>query len=311
MVRLSVVVITFNEEANLGRCLESLGDLADDLLVVDSFSTDRTEEIARRFGARFVAHPFAGHVEQKSWATEQAHHPHVLSLDADEALSGDLRESIRAVKHDWKHDGYTFNRLTSYCGTWIRHSGWYPDRKLRLWDRRKGRWAGVNPHDRYVLEPGTDTAHLRGDLLHYSYHSIRQHLEQVNYFTDVMAREAFLAGQRRTSAGLLFRPPWKFLRSYALELGCFDGFHGFVIAVISAHATFLKYAKLRQLCLERSDTDSSPEDRTGSESADRGTNRDTRRGSGQGVDAGRVEGQGAGGDAGRGAGTSPPGSRAS
>src|SRR5436190_10289340 len=126
---LSVVVITFNEERNIGRCLASVAAVADDIVVVDSFSTDRTEAIAREHGARFVQHAFEGHIEQKNWAVTQAAHPFILSLDADEAVDDRLLDSIRRGK-DQNADGYTMNRLTNYCGTWIRHGGWYPDRKL-------------------------------------------------------------------------------------------------------------------------------------------------------------------------------------
>jgi glycosyltransferase involved in cell wall biosynthesis len=151
-VRISCVIITLNEERNLARCIGSLQGVADDVVVVDSFSSDGTERIAKEHGARFVQHKFEGHIEQKNWAITQAQHSWVLSLDADEALSEELRNSITAAKQRDDADGYTMNRLTNYCGRWIRHGGWYPDRKLRLWDRRKGRWTGVNPHDRFELE---------------------------------------------------------------------------------------------------------------------------------------------------------------
>jgi len=140
MPKLSVVIITLNEEKNIGRCLESVKDIADEIVIVDSFSTDRTEEICLRYNARFIKHEFVGHIEQKNWAIEQASYLHVLSLDADEELSERLKKSILEVKGNWKHDGYYFNRLTNYCGKWIRHTSWYPARKLRLWDRSKGKW---------------------------------------------------------------------------------------------------------------------------------------------------------------------------
>lgn len=243
---LSVVIITFNEERNLGRCLASVRDVADDIVVLDSFSTDRTEAIAREHGARFIQHVFDGHIEQKNRAITHARHPFVLSLDADEALDETLTMAIRKAKNE-EADGYTMNRLTNYCGTWVRHGGWYPDVKLRLWDSRKGRWTGLNPHDRYELENGAVIKHLPGDLLHYSYYTLNDHLKQVNYFTDIMARELHGKGRKASYVKLLLSPFAKFIGDYLFRGGFRDGWHGFVIAMISAHATFLKYAKLREL----------------------------------------------------------------
>jgi glycosyltransferase involved in cell wall biosynthesis len=243
---LSVVIITFNEERNLSRCLASVRDVADDIVVLDSFSTDRTEAIAREHGARFIQHAFDGHIEQKNRAITHARHPFVLSLDADEALDETLTMAIRQAKNE-EADGYTMNRLTNYCGTWVRHGGWYPDVKLRLWDSRKGRWTGLNPHDRYELENGAVIKHLPGDLLHYSYYTLNDHLKQVNYFTDIMARELHGKGRKSSYVKLLLSPFAKFIGDYLFRGGFRDGWHGFVIAMISAHATFLKYAKLREL----------------------------------------------------------------
>jgi glycosyltransferase involved in cell wall biosynthesis len=244
-VSLSVVVITFNEEANIGRCLQAL---ADEVLVVDSFSTDRTVEICRQHGARVVAHAFEGYVEQKNFATAQARHDYVLQLDADEVLTEELRQGIRQVKADWQYAGYTLARLTNYCGTWVRHGGWYPDRKLRLYDRRLGRWEGLLLHERYELTTNQPTGVLAGDLLHYSYDSVEQHVSQLNRFTSIAAAELALRGQRRvTPFHLLLKPLWKFVHGYFFRLGLLDGFAGLCIAGISAWGVFLKFAKLRTL----------------------------------------------------------------
>lgn len=248
MVALSVVIITFNEEKNIGRCLDSLAGLADDIVVVDSFSTDRTEEICRSKGARFIQHAFEGHIQQKNWAITQAKFPHILSLDADEALDATLRQAILQVKNDWKKEGYYMNRLTNYCGKWIRHCGWYPDKKLRLWDSRKGHWTGINPHDKYELFAGdNNTAHLPGDILHYSFYTIEQHLKQVEYFTDISSKALFQKGKKASLMHLIINPVIKFLRDYLLKLGFLDGYYGFIVCRISAKATYLKYAKLRAL----------------------------------------------------------------
>jgi glycosyltransferase involved in cell wall biosynthesis len=250
-MQLSVVIITLNEEKNLGRCLASVKEVADDIVVVDSFSTDRTEVIAKEHDARFVQHAFEGHIEQKSWAVTQAQFPWVLSLDADEALSEELRRSILAAKQRSDADGFTMNRLTNYCGTWIRHGGWYPDRKLRLWDSRKGRWAGENPHDRYEMDPGSRIVHLKGDLLHYSYHSVADHYKQVDYFTTIAAKQMVARGAKGGLLRRIVNPIAKFLGTYFLNLGILDGVSGFTIARISAYATWLKYDKLRRLQQQR------------------------------------------------------------
>ncbi len=247
MTPISVVIITFNEEKNLERCLESVQKVADDIVVVDSFSTDRTKDIALSFGARFVEHQFDGHIEQKNWAITQAKYPHILSLDADEALDKQLEHSILEVKKNWTADGYTMNRLTNWCGSWIKHSGWYPDKKLRLWDSRKGSWGGVNPHDEYQMKAGVQLKHLQGDILHYSYYTIKQHLAQVDYFTDILAQQYLEKGRKASWFKLIVNPFVKFIGSYFFQRGFLDGFAGFSICMISAHATYLKYAKLRML----------------------------------------------------------------
>lgn len=246
MPALSVVIITFNEEATIARCLQAIGDIADEVLVVDSFSTDQTVDICRQHGARVVQQAFAGYVEQKNFATNQARFDHVLQLDADEVLTDELRQSIRAVKADWQHAAYALARLTNYCGTWVRHGGWYPDRKLRLYDRRLGRWQGLLLHEHYEVALGQATGQLAGHALHYSYTSVAQHVRQLNKFTSITAQEQALQGRTRvTLFHLVVKPWWKFFHGYVLRAGFLDGFAGFSIAVISALGVFLKFAKLK------------------------------------------------------------------
>ena len=245
-VSLSVVIITFNEEANIARCLQALGNIADEVLVVDSFSTDRTVDICRAHGARVVQNAFAGYVQQKNFATSQARFDYVLQLDADEVLTEELRQSIGEAKQHWRHAAYSLARLTNYCGSWVRHGGWYPDRKLRLYDRRLGSWQGLLLHEHYEVLPGHTTGQLRGDALHYSYHSIAQHVSQLNKFTSITAQELALRGKTRvTLFHLLLKPWWKFVHGYVFRLGFLDGFAGLSIAAISAAGVFLKFAKLK------------------------------------------------------------------
>ncbi len=246
-VRISAVIITFNEERNIERCLRSLNGIADEIVVVDSYSTDRTGEICRSFGAKFIRHRFIGHIQQKNWAILQAQSPYILSLDADEALSDELRASILRAKENWTHDGFYFNRLTNYCGKWIRHTSWYPSRKLRLWDARKGYWGGFNPHDRFYLHKGASRKYLRGDILHYSYYSVSEHLIQMNTFSTILARSYFERGRRVYFYSILLHPLWRFIKDFILRTGFLDGYYGFIVSVNSAHEVFLKYVKLRNI----------------------------------------------------------------
>ncbi|WP_266203983.1 glycosyltransferase family 2 protein [Pontibacter kalidii] len=243
-VKLSVVVITFNEERNIARCLESVKNVADEIVVVDSFSTDRTREISLRYGAKFMEHPFEGHIEQKNYALTQASYPHVLSLDADEALTSELEQAVLAAKNNWQADAYGMNRLTNYCGKWIHHSGWYPDTKVRLFDRSKAVWGGENPHDKIILSKGATLQHLRGDLLHYSYYSVSQHLGQINKFTDASSKAMARDGKTVSLPMVILKPLFRFFRAYVLKRGFLDGPEGFIISVSSAVSVYYKYVKL-------------------------------------------------------------------
>lgn len=245
MIQLSAVVITFNEEKNIERCILSLQGVADEIVVVDSYSNDRTEAICAQYGVRFIQHPFAGHIQQKNWAITQASSPYVLSLDADEALSEELRKSILAVKKNWTAQGYTFNRLNNYCGQWIHHSGWYPDRKLRLWDSRLGQWAGANPHDRYEMQAEATIQHLKGDLLHYTANSIKEHFDMLYKYADIGAKELVRQGKGGSWLKLWVNPWFKFFKMYILKRGYKDGLYGLIICSSTAWFTFWKYVLVR------------------------------------------------------------------
>ncbi len=247
MIKISAVVITFNEERNIAGCLQSLEGIADEIVVVDSYSTDATEIICKSFNVRFLQHPFEGYMQQKSWACEQAKYDYILQLDADEQPSEELKRSILEVKADWKADGYSFNRLTNYMGKWIRHSGWYPDAKLRLWDRRKGAWSGINLHESVKMNENSVVARLKGDLLHYSYYSIQQHLNQINSFTEIAAKEGVAKGKNTSLIVIIIKVAWKFKRDYIFKLGFLDGYYGFVVCSMSAYNTYVKYLKMREL----------------------------------------------------------------
>jgi glycosyltransferase involved in cell wall biosynthesis len=249
MQKLSVVIITLNEERNIGRCLESVKDITDDIVVVDSFSADRTEEICRQYNnLRFISRKWEGYSETKNFANLQAKYDLILSIDADEALSEDLKKSIISINETSDTTFYKFNRMTNYCGRWIKHSGWYPDRKLRIFNRNKAKWTG-QIHETPEYDKTINIELLKGDLHHYSYYSISEHIERMNRFTDVSSLELFEKGGK----ACLFRQIWKtkikFLSVYFWKLGFLDGYYGFVIAVLSAMSEFVKYGKLRAMKL--------------------------------------------------------------
>lgn len=248
MIKLSVVIISFNEEKNIERCLLSAKEVADEIVVLDSFSKDETQAICEKHGVKFFQHAFDGHIQQKNRAVTYASYAHILSLDADESLDETLIDSIKKVKLNFEKEGYYLNRLTNYCGHWVKHCGWYPDAKLRLWDRRKGQWTGINPHDKYKLFSGDINAgHLQGDILHYSYYSTEDHYKQVDYFTSIASKAYVEKGKRAPFYKLIVNPVAKFIDHYILHLGFLDGKAGYQISKISAYAAYLKYKKIRQL----------------------------------------------------------------
>ena len=248
MQPLSVVIITLNEEKNIGRCLASVQSVADEIVVVDSLSTDGTKAICVRHGVRFLEQPFLGYIEQKNFALSAASHAYVLSLDADEALSPELAQSILSAKQaGFPVAGYTMNRLSWFCDQWIRHGSWYPDRKLRLVRRELARWGGTNPHDKLLLDGPANEQHLPGDLLHYTYYSIDELVQQGNRFSTIAAKAMHAQGKKSGWFNLCWNPAMAFFKTYILRAGFLDGFNGLVIARQSANQTFLKYAKLRQL----------------------------------------------------------------
>lgn len=250
MIKLSVTIITLNEERNLERCILSVKKLADEILVVDSLSIDRTVAIAEQYGVRVISQPFLGHLEQKNFANEQATYDWVLAIDADEELSTELAENILKIKANPKHKAYHYNRLNNYCGNWIRHSGWYPDRKIRLYNRNAGMWMGENPHDRWTLYDKNDSVgFLKGDLLHYSYDSISAHLKKIERYSDIAARQKVNKGQDCSLLKIWLGPKWKFFKDFFIRLGFLDGYWGLIVCRMNAFENQVKYAKIRQYAL--------------------------------------------------------------
>lgn len=246
MIKLSVAIITLNEELNILRCLDSVQPIADEIVIIDSGSTDKTIELINNKDLTVIHQAFLGHIEQKNLAISKCNNDFILSLDADEALSESLIESIKQVKINWVYDAYSFNRLTNYCGQWIKHCGWYPDEKIRLFKKGLATWGGTNPHDKLIVQ-SHNVKHIEGDLLHYSFYSVEQHKKQIEYFTDISSKALFEKGKKTNFLQIVFSPVTKFLQSYFLQLGVIEGKYGFIISWLSAGAKYKKYSKLMQL----------------------------------------------------------------
>lgn len=243
MVKISAVIITYNEERNILRCLNSLAGVADEIVVVDSFSKDRTREICYEKGVRVVEHPFKSHIDQKNFAVTQASYDIVLSLDADEYLSEELTKGILDVKEKWPDEAYSMNRLSNYGGKWIRHGNWYPDKKIRLWNRRIGLWGGENPHDMVIIKRGVKVRHLKGDILHRAYTDSAETLSKIQNYSEIFARES--VGRKSSSVPkIIARSSFAFFKSYIMKRGFMDGFEGLMVAMAVSNHVFYKYAKL-------------------------------------------------------------------
>lgn len=244
MARISACIISFNEEQKIEECLQSLAGIADEIIVVDSLSTDRTLEIAGRYTDRIVHQKFLGHVEQKNLAVSHASHDWILSLDCDERLAPELRAALLAAKESLDaRCAYRMARKTFYVYRWLNHC-WYPDRKVRLFNRQNARWGGTNPHDRVVLDAGVQVVDLKGDILHYSFSSISEHLRTIDNFTEIGAREIIAKGKKVSLLSPLSHGLWTFIRLYFLKRGFLDGLAGFIVATLSFMHAFVKYAKV-------------------------------------------------------------------
>ncbi len=243
MKKISVTIITKNEKDKIRDCLESV-KWADEIVVVDSFSTDNTVSICREYTDKVYQREWPGHIEQKNRAIDLTSNQWVLSLDADERITKELADEICALKMEGleKYSAYSIPRQVFYMGKPIRHCGWYPARKLRLFDKKKSRWGGENPHDRIYCSGSVGK--LRGDMLHYSFDSIASHIVTINSFTSIAALERKKKGIKGSIPKLILRAPGNFLKMYFLKMGFLDGLPGFIICVLSTMHVFVKYAKL-------------------------------------------------------------------
>jgi glycosyltransferase involved in cell wall biosynthesis len=247
MPKISAVIITYNEEMFIGKCLASLEGVADEIVVVDSFSTDGTEKVCKKYNVRFIKHAFQGFRDQKNYALKLATYKNILSLDADEALSDQLRESILSIKDNWKFDSYVFNRRNNYCGKWIQYSGWYPDRQLRLFHSEDGSWGELNLHEKFILSNGASIGKLKGDLLHWPFTSVEDHKEKMGRYALIGAEEFHKAGKKANFLTPYIHGFWGFIRTYIINAGFLDGRSGLLICSLYSKSAFDKYRNLLNL----------------------------------------------------------------
>ncbi len=247
---ISACVITFNEERNIGECLESVA-FCDDIVVVDSYSTDRTLEICRDYTSRIYENRYDGNIAQKNFALGKVKHNWVLSLDADERVSPELRDEIveKFARGFEGCSGYSIKRHVLYLGKWINHCGWYPDYKLRLFDKKKGHFGGSEPHDRFFTNG--KVRRLRGEIYHFPSASLSEHLRTIDKYSTITAANLPPCSTGKAVAFLLLAPLVKFLEMYIVKRGFLDGVQGLVICLISSFSRFLRYAKVIELNLSR------------------------------------------------------------
>ena len=244
-MKITATIITLNEERNVARAVESLR-CCDEILIVDSGSTDRTVELAEKLGVRVLEASWLGYAAQKNWAAEHATNEWILSLDADEALSEALEAEIWNLKKSGpEYDAYTMPRLARYLGRWIYHSGWYPDRKVRLYDRRKARWVGDFVHESVQVDGRV--GHLEGSILHFTCDSLSEHLRTLDRYTTLAAQEIVARKIKVSLWRLILDPAWAFVKSYIVERGFLDGPEGLTIAHMAAFYNFVKYSKARNM----------------------------------------------------------------
>jgi len=245
-MEISAVLITYNEERRLEGALKSLAGIASEIVVVDCRSTDETVKIARRYTDRVFERAWTNFADQKNFGNDQASHPWILSLDADERVSPELRrELLELKKTEPDVNAFSIPRKVYYLGRWIRHSGWYPDRKLRLFRKGTAHWEGEYVHEKLAVTGRI--AKLNGPIHHFTYRNIHEHLARINTFSDLGAQKLYGQKKKARWHHLLLLPFFRFVRAYIWKLGFLDGFAGLVISVLTGYAVFVRYAKLREI----------------------------------------------------------------
>ncbi len=247
MDKLSVVIITFNEERNIERAVKSVEKIADEIIVIDSYSTDRTAEICSQLNVHFIQRKWDGYTNQKNFANAQTKFDHIFSLDADEAVDTVLEQSILALKKEGLKDIYIVNRLVNYCGQWIRHSSWYPDKKIRIFPKKSTKWTGEFVHEELIFDRNLNEVELPGHLEHYTYYNYTDHRKRADQYSELTAQKMNKKGKK---AGVL--KPYisglgRFISMFIIHLGFLDGYNGYKIAQISGLSNIYKYKTLRRL----------------------------------------------------------------
>jgi glycosyltransferase involved in cell wall biosynthesis len=258
----SVCLIAGAEVSRIRCALESVASWTSEIIVViNAEGGDGTDKIAAEFGAKIFREPWKGHVAQKNSAAQKAAQEWILGLDADEEVSAELREEIQKLffrpEKLKPFAAFSFPRCTFYCGRWIRHGDWYPDRKIRLWRRGAARWGGVDPHDIVIVNGGVGK--LKQDLQHHSMESLDHHVRKIISYSEIFARQKRVAGQNAGGLTLWFRPWWRFVRGYFFRFGFLDGWQGYAVARLVAFETFLRYAKICGKQNDDNDTDLKPQ----------------------------------------------------
>ncbi len=240
-MKISAIIITHNEARNIGRCMVSLAGIADEVIVLDGHSTDGTQSICRAHGACVIDQDWLGYAATKNLGNDMATHPYILSLDADEVIGSELRTSLLDVKDKLDGAAYQFNRLAFYCGEPIRHCGWYPDVKLRLFPKGYAQWEGAYVHEELQPDAALSIQHLEGDLLHYTYYTVAEHRARAHKYATLAA--AKLRGRPKMSLLLkaAVSPTWRFGQMYLLRMGFLDGWRGWRICTITAREVWWKY----------------------------------------------------------------------
>ena len=246
MAGISAVIISKNESANIARCIQAVTKVVEEVVVVDAMSEDDTAEIARQAGARVIQKKWLGYAQTKNFANNLAIHNWILSIDADEVLSDELIQSIQNIQLT-PSTVYSLDRINNFCGQWIKHSGWYPDWKVRLFDRRHAYWVGDFVHEKLKYASDFKIVPLQGYLEHYSYKTHEDHHARIERYTDLAAEEMFKKRQQAYLTKIWISPIFRFLKTYILKMGFLDGKNGLIISKRNALLVHKKYQKLRSL----------------------------------------------------------------
>jgi glycosyltransferase involved in cell wall biosynthesis len=245
--KLSVVIITFNEERNIERAIKSAQNIADEIIVVDSFSTDGTQSICAKYNVNFKQHKWSGYSDQKNFANQLAKHDYIFSLDADEAVDATMEQDIIKYKQEGFNGLYITNRLVNYCGKWIKHSTWYPDKKVRIFEKSMANWDGEFVHEELTFSSSVPETELKGHLEHYTYYNFKEHRERADKYSFLTAKKMHKHGKKASALKPYISATARFVSMYLIHLGFLDGFMGFKIAQISAQSNVVKYKELRRL----------------------------------------------------------------